>query len=113
MSAMAGKPAPVASATCVDVLPTSCDAELASLCASIDGADSLTQRNKDGMISKVVGASLKMTQFKGTEAESKLGEVGTKVDLLADAAKPKISETDASAISGGVNAAEICVVTNY
>jgi hypothetical protein len=114
MSAIAAKPGPVASATCADVQATAfCGIKIADLCGAIEKADSLKQRNIDGMISKVVGASIKMNQYKGTEAEYKLGEVGTKVDILADAAKPKISDDDANAISAGVNDAVTCVIENY
>lgn len=101
-------------ATCYDVETTeSCTAELAGLCAEIESSESLKQRDIESMISKVVGASIKLNQDKAADAEQKLAEIGEKVDTLATAPKSKISDDDANAISGALTAAELCVVSNY
>jgi len=97
--------------TCDDVLVgVACSVELDALCAAIDDSGApLKQRDIDTMISKVVGASVKIDQGKLIQAGEKLGDIQSKLDQLTGAPKAKIAEADADAIQAALNAAELCV----
>lgn len=105
----AGRPQPAV--TCADMVPGDCEAELTSLCAGTEAAGSLKGRDRDGLVSKVVGASIKISQEKILDAEQKLADYELKLTSLGDAPKPKISEEDADTLSGLLIGAQICVAT--
>ena len=61
------------------------------------------------MVSKTIGADIKLEQGKESEADAKLHLIDTKLDSLLDARKPKISKKDYDAIDNELVDAQICV----
>lgn len=108
-ASFAGGPSPAV--TCAELVPGACDAELSDLCAATEAAGSLKDRDRDGLVSKVVGASIKISQEKILDAEQKLADYEFKLTSLGDTPKPKISEEDADTLSGLLIGAQICVAT--
>jgi len=109
--ANAGKPGPVDAANCTYFGSSSnaCTSELGTLCAAIEGAGSLKPRDRDTMVSKTIGADIKLEQDKILEADAKLYKIELKLDSLVNAPKPKIIGGDANAISAALTAAQTCV----
>ena len=99
--------------TCADVVTSGwCDTELVALCTATDDAGSLKDRDENGLISKVVGASIKLVQGKIPDADQKLGDYEAKLDQLASTSntpKAKISEEDADDLSDALIEAQLCV----
>ena len=87
--------------------------ELQALCIAIEDAGppdgSLKDRDAATMKSKDYGAVIKINEEKYEDAASKLMDIEYKLDQLVNAAKPKISEDDADAISGALIDAQLCV----
>ena len=75
----------------------------------IEAAGSLKTKDAAGMKSKDYGAVIKINEEKYEDAASKLMDIEYKLDQLVNAAKPKISEDDADAISGFLIGAQLCV----
>lgn len=94
---------------CTALIPGACDVELAALCAATEAASSLKDRDRDGMVGKVVETTIKISRDKTADAEQKLADYGLKLEGLINAAKPKISEADANTLSALLVGAQICV----
>ena len=93
---------------------------LKALCdATDDAADALfhstpqsfpiKDRDREGLVSKVLGAGIKLSQGKTEDAEDKLSEYEVKLDQLDNALKPKITDDDADALSAALYNAQLCV----
>jgi hypothetical protein len=76
-----------------------CNQQLVDLCGAVASAATppLKQRDKDGLINKVIGAATKINQNK------------SKLNQLINAPKLKISEADANTISAALMSAQTCV----
>ena len=93
---------------CQDLVFSACNDELHTLCGVTDAA-TLKDRDRDTLVSKVLGAAVKLSQFKPLEADQKLADYETKLDSLINAPKPKISEGDANSLSSELVSARMCV----
>jgi len=84
---------------------------LSKLCAAINvaGYPPLKDRDRLGMISKVIGASIKIDEFKFDDADRKLYQIETKLGELEGATKPKINPDDADDIGYALMYAQTCV----
>lgn len=102
-----GPPSPAID--CTALVPGACDVELVALCEATEAAASLKDRDRDGLVGKVVATSIKISQDKTADAEQKLADYGMKLDSLINAVKPKISEADANTLSALLVGAQICV----
>ena len=105
-SAMAGKSAP----NCSLIITNSCTPKLENLCTATAGADSLKDRDQDGLVSKVVAAAIKLNQGKTDDADGKLDDYEDKLDALINAPKAKINDGDADLLSAALIDAQLCVV---
>jgi hypothetical protein len=88
-----------------------CNQQLVDLCGAVASAATppLKQRDKDGLINKVIGAATKINQNKFENAGDKLDNFETKLNQLINAPKLKISEADANTISAALMSAQTCV----
>jgi len=117
-TANAGKPLPVELVNC-DYFGSSgnvCTTDLAALCDAIDGAGSLKDRDRNTMVSKTIGADIKLEQDKESEADAKLHRIETKLNSLPNVDKPsksKISGADFVVIDSALSVAQICVDIVY
>lgn len=113
--ALVGQPAlgaPPPAVTCSDLVTgVSCFAELDELCGATEAAASLKNRDRDTLVSKVVGASIKLDQDKVVDAVGKLVDYELKLSQLADALKPKVSSADADTLSSALIWAQLCLDT--
>ena len=108
-SAMAGPPSTSAPG-CATMKSNSCYNELQTLCLATEAATSLKPRDRNGLVSKVLGAAEKLYQGKTEDADDKLLQYEDKLQNgLIDARKPKISEEDADALSAAFIPAQSCV----
>jgi hypothetical protein len=125
-SASAVKPGSEAEQLCIYVVPdiacngidTGVDDLLDQLCNAIDAAGpqpdpdddgSLKQRDRDTMVSKVIGISEKIADGKIDDAQDKALALLTKFNSLVTAPKRKISITDATNIFAELDPAKACV----
>ncbi len=112
-SANAGKPSSVTPPLNCSNINTddsnSCNTELFNLCMVINEADSLGNRDRDTMMSKAIGADIKLEQDKPDDAHAKLLRIENKLDSLINAPKTKISTDDADNISGSLINSHMCV----
>ena len=69
----------------------------------------LKQRDKDSLLGKVVGASIKLSQGKFADAEEKLFDYEMKLDGLINARKPKIDDGDADILAAALLGAQLCI----
>lgn len=110
---LVGQPAlaaPPAAVTCSDLVTgVPCFTQLDELCAATEAAESLTSRDRDTLISKVVGASIKLGQDKVEDAVAKLGDYEIKLNQLIEAPKAKLSSADADTLSSALISAQLCL----
>lgn len=111
-----GKPPAVDLVNCATLndapyVSNACNIELVTLCSAIDvaNASSLGDRDRDTMVSKVIGAAIKIDEEKFDDAYGKLYEIELKLDSLVNAPKPKITEADAGSITDELIPAQGCV----
>lgn len=107
-----GTPSP----TCDDLKANiACHDELALLCAATDAATSLKSRDRDTLVSKVLGAGTKLSQGKVDDANQKLQNYEDKLNALIDppGGKAKISPGDADTLMERLIAARMCVDDLY
>lgn len=107
VAAAKGPPSPAID--CTALVPGACDVELTALCEATEAAGSLKDRDRDGLVGKVVETTIKISQDKTADAEQKLADYGLKLAGLINATKPKISEADADSLSALLVGAQICV----
>ena len=107
-SAMAGGKPGAEAPKCSDMMANSCSLTFALLCTATADADSLKARDRNGLVSKVLGAAIKLNQGKTPDADQKLQNYEDKLDAL-DAPKAKISDEDADALSEALIPARSCV----
>lgn len=107
--ALAQRPAAVTCSDLVTGIP--CFTELDALCTATQDAASLKNRDRDSLIGKVVGASIKLSQDKVGDSVAKLADYERKLNQLIDAPKPKISGGDADSLSGALISAQLCLDT--
>ena len=101
-------PPPKPQLECEDLTAANfCDDQLGALCLAIDGAESLSQRDESSMKGKVEMAALKINSGKFENADKKLDNIDDKLD------NPKISESDAMAISFAVMQAQLCLASLF
>ena len=109
---LAGKPTeyPPLECTYVGMSVPACGTELSDLCDAIYGSsETLSQRTKNGLMTKVFDAEDKLGQEKVEDAIQKLDDIDTKIHALDDAKKPKIDEGDFANIHTSLEAAQDCV----
>ena len=94
-----------AEATTVD----ECQAAIGVLISATSAAQSLSDRDEAGLLSKAQNASLKLNQGKFADALQKLLDYQAKINALSLAAKPKISTGDFTTLSTAVADAIACV----
>lgn len=106
-----GKPDAVKYLNCgsINVYSNGCFEELKLLCDEIKYAGSLSSRDSDSMVSKSIGADIKIEQGKFYDADEKLYKIEMKLDSLAGARKSKISKKDLYDISGALMLTQSCV----
>jgi len=82
---------------------------------SIGGADFKKQQDRDGLVGKVVAASIKLEQCKPSDADRKLNDYETTLAMLmltADSpTKAKISGDRGDILKGYLNAAQYAIAT--
>jgi hypothetical protein len=106
--AFAGRPS--ASVTCESLVDSYCMPQLESLCEATEDADSLKNRDRNGLVGKVLNTSVKLSQDKVDDATDKLDGYDRKLNALNDDAnKPKISNDDFMVLLGKLLAAQVCV----
>lgn len=99
---------------CADLAsPIQCEDQLANLCAATGLANSLKTRDRDTLVSKVLGAAVKLDQGKPLDADQKLEGYESTLTSLINAPKPKISEDDANSLSSALTSARMCVDTIF
>ena len=94
---------------CAKMVSNSCSLQLQALCDATDAAISLRDRDRNTLVSKVLGAAVKLTQGKADDADEKLYKYELKLDSLINAPKAKITDGDADAISLVLTPAQTCV----
>jgi hypothetical protein len=98
---------------CADLVSSACTTQLEALCAATDAAGSLKDRDRNTLVSKVLGAGIKLTQGKVDQADEKLGDYESKLDQLiatqASPGKEKINDDDADALTLALITAQGCV----
>ena len=112
LPAFAGKGKPSESASCNDLDDRKSFSALDTLCVSTSVAVSLSTRDKNGLIGKVLSADSKLTLNKVIDAGDKLGNYETKLDDLNESStekKEKISHADYVKLSDEVLIAQECV----
>lgn len=85
-----------------------------NLCkATEDAVDFKNDQDKDGLVGKVVNAAWKLdpNSFKPCDADKKLGDYDTKLDLLEMSLKEKVSASTAIALRSYLNAAVSSIAT--
>ncbi|MDH3378509.1 MAG: hypothetical protein OEQ39_16335 [Gammaproteobacteria bacterium] len=88
---------------------SACSTQLTDLCATIEEADSLKDRDRLGMMGKTAGADTKINQAKYADAAQKLTDLDNKLYQLENARKAKIAPFDADAIGTALVPAQACV----
>jgi hypothetical protein len=101
-------------ATLVGLTPTradlhTCELSLDALRTVTEGAESLSDKDRAALLSKVASATVKVNQAKFCDALDKLNDYKAKVNDLLNARKPKISAEDAAALLSLVDDAIECV----
>lgn len=84
------------------------------LCTQTQAAEGFkNQQDKDGLVGKVVNATWKLdpNSFKPCDADKKLGDYDTKLDLLEMSLKEKVSASTAIALRSYLNAAVSSIAT--
>ena len=89
-----------------------CQLEVATVRATIWGADFANDREQARLSSKADAASMKLYAHKPYDAIDKLGDIAMKVEALAGARKTKIDAGDAEDILADVNDAVTCIYNN-
>ena len=108
LPAFAGKGKPSESASCNDLDDRKCFSALDTLCVSTSVAVSLSTRDKNGLIGKVLSADSKLTQNKVSGADKKLENYFDKLNDLYEP-KPKIGHDDFVMLLEDVLAAQMCL----
>ena len=106
---------PAKSLTCNDMPPWSSQwSSFMELCTQTQAADGFkNQQDIDGLVGKVVNATWKLdpNSFKPCEADKKLDDYETKLDLLEMSLKQKVSDSTANTLRSYLNAAYSSIAT--
>jgi hypothetical protein len=98
------------SASCEELVEDSiCFDDLKILCDATSAAGSLSTRDRNGLIGKVLSANVKLTKNKVIDAGGKLDNYETKLDDLNEARKEKITPEDYVILLREVLEAQMCL----
>jgi hypothetical protein len=94
-----------------------CQAQLAAVLANLDAIDAAggiggnnSDRTDASLSSKLTGAGIKLDEGKYADALAKLEDFQDAVIAMRDAAKPKLSDPDATLLLDGAAAAIACIL---